>query len=108
MKGGEKQYSEKEIKKDVLCFDDTIESQDLVRKMGINWDRVIEKSIDAKVDKSYEAMGWIIEPIEPESAPTYIPDVDEITDQQVLRAQLEGQKEAPVIKKRGRPRKVQK
>jgi len=60
-KTGETTESITEVKKDVLCFDDTKESQDLVKKMKVNWKKVIDKSIDSKMKKIYDAMGWTIE-----------------------------------------------
>jgi len=53
----ELQTSETEIDKNVLCFDEI----DQAHIKNINWDKVIEKSIDAKVEKIFEAMKWEIE-----------------------------------------------
>ena len=50
----ELQTSETEIVKDVLCFDD--EQQNHI--LNISWDKMIEKTIIAKVEKAFEVMKW--------------------------------------------------
>ena len=52
----ELQTSNKEINKDVLCFDkDNFEH---IIKTGINWDKVIERSIIGKSEAIFDAMDW--------------------------------------------------
>jgi len=53
----ELQDSETIIKKDVLVFDD----ENYSHIKNIDWQKVIEKTINNKVDKIFEAMSWIIE-----------------------------------------------
>jgi len=50
----EEMSSEKFIKKDVLAFDN--DKQEHIK--NIDWNKVIERNIDSKVDKIFEAMKW--------------------------------------------------
>jgi DNA polymerase I len=53
---GEKsiQSSEKEVNKDVLCYDEDIS----IHITDVNWDKVINKSIVDKVEHIFEALKW--------------------------------------------------
>jgi len=53
---GEKtiQSSEKEVKKDVLCYDEDIQNH--IKE--VDWDRVIDKSITMKCEAIFLALGW--------------------------------------------------
>jgi DNA polymerase elongation subunit (family B) len=57
----ELQQSETEIAKNVLCFDENFQEHII----KIDWKRVIEKSIDAKVTKIFEALKWENNEIKP-------------------------------------------
>jgi len=57
----ELESSEKEISKDVLCFDE--DHQDHIKPVGVAWDRIIDRSITGKVDKIFEAMNWVTEDV---------------------------------------------
>ena len=60
---GEKelQTSEKEIDKDVLCFDE--ETYEHIKE--VNWEKVIKKSITGKCETIFEALKWDITEIKP-------------------------------------------
>ena len=67
---GEKeiQTSEKEIDKDVICFDEDNSNhikrdcfdldKSIDQKVTINWDKVIKKSVIDKCEAIFEALGW--------------------------------------------------
>ena len=46
------------VNKDVLAFDESEESQNKIREIGINWDRMIERNILMKAEHIFDAMRW--------------------------------------------------
>lgn len=55
----ERQYSETEVDKDVLCFDEN----EYAHIKDVDWDSVIRKSITKKVETIFEAMKWNLDAI---------------------------------------------
>jgi hypothetical protein len=62
---GEKELKSSEtiIKKDVLCFDN--DKPTYIKNEEIDWNKVIEKTIDNKVKKIFEAMSWDLSQVIP-------------------------------------------
>jgi ribosomal protein S25 len=57
----ELQFSEKEVNKDVLCYDEDVYSH--IKE--VNWEKIIDKSIISKVENIFLALKWNMDLIKP-------------------------------------------